>query len=119
MHAAKVPRDITFLGDSLISNFWRRPEPLTFDGYSVNNFGIGGDRLENVLFRVLNGEVTMHSMIVVLHIGINNVLRDDSPDAIFDGIDAICKEIFKSHIAAPFLLALFCQLSVILKNGRF
>ena len=98
VHAAKVPRAITFLGDSLISNFWRRPELLTFDGYSVHNFGIGGDRIENVLFRVLNGAVTMHSMIVVLHIGINNVLRDDSPNAIVDGIDAICKEIFKiSH----------------------
>ena len=86
-------RHITFLGDSLVSNFWRRPDLLTFGGEGFNNFGIGGDKTENVLYRVLHGEVTKHSRMIFLHVGANNVLRRDLPEEILGGIEAICNAI--------------------------
>ena len=53
----KFQRDVSFIGDSMISNFFRQPELLKFGGRPVNNFGIGGDKVENVLWRIRNGEV--------------------------------------------------------------
>ena len=53
------------------------------------NFGISGDRTENVLWRLHNGELEdVSPKIIVLSVGQENY--GDSPDIIAEGIRAIC-----------------------------
>ena len=53
------------------------------------NFGISGDRTENVLWRLHNGELEdVSPKIIVLSVGQENY--GDSPDTIAEGIRAIC-----------------------------
>lgn len=66
--------DLCFLGDS-ITAMW--PGDLfnkNFGKYQVVNFGVGGDRAENVLWRLENGELKGTSpKVIVLMIGTNNM----------------------------------------------
>jgi len=52
------------------------------------NYGIGGDKIENVLWRVLNGELTSLSpKLVAVHIGGNNISgNQDTDEEIVAGI---------------------------------
>jgi len=79
MHASYVEQtknkkfDLCFLGDS-ITQMW--PGDMFgkyFGKYNAVNFGIGGDRCENVLWRLKNGELKGRSpKVIVLLIGTNN-----------------------------------------------
>ena len=52
-------------------------------------FGISGDRTENVLWRLQNGELEdVSPKIIVLSVGQENY--GDSPEAIVEGVKAIC-----------------------------
>ena len=75
--------------------FWRSPHLLKVDHFRTLNCGVGGDRLENVLYRIQQGLVTRHSMIVVLQAGINNFLNGDPPEAIVNGLEVIFQEILR------------------------
>jgi lysophospholipase L1-like esterase len=92
--AAQADADVLFLGDS-ITYFWGdagRPER----GYPVwekqvaplraENFGIISDGVENVLWRVLNGELAGNPKVVVLIVGINDLFVGESPDDVALGI---------------------------------
>ena len=92
-----LKRGISFFGDSLISNFWRSPKLLQCGPEPVNNFGIGGDKIENVLWRLLHGEVPKHSKLIIIHVGTNNV-KHDSISEVIHGFRAICEAIWA---AAP------------------
>ena len=53
------------------------------------NFGISGDRTENVLWRLQNGELEdVSPKIIVLSVGQENY--GDSPEDIAEGVQAIC-----------------------------
>ena len=76
--------DVYFLGDS-ITRRWGAldyPEFLahwsrTFHGWNAANFGWGGDRTENILWRLENGELDgVDPKVVVLLAGTNNVGRE-------------------------------------------
>ena len=87
---------VLFLGDSITdfwhgdgANIWSRE----FYPLQSANFGIGGDKIENVLWRVENGEVAgLAPQVVVLLIGTNNT-SDDSVQAIVAGHAALVSEI--------------------------
>lgn len=75
--------DVYFLGDS-ITRRWGASDPAyrdllenwrkNFFGWNAANFGWGGDRVENILWRVENGELDdVHPKIVVLMAGTNNL----------------------------------------------
>jgi lysophospholipase L1-like esterase len=86
--------ELLLLGDS-ISEGW--PESIwqeRFPDTSVANFGIGGDRTENLLWRLQNGAADgLQPEVVVLMIGVNNFLqRDDSPQDVFTGVKAVIEE---------------------------
>ncbi len=85
--AAHEPVDVLFLGDS-ITDFWRN-DLLT--GYArgksvwearfvplhAANFGLSGDRIQHVLWRVEHGELDgLHPKVVVVLIGTNNMGAD-------------------------------------------
>jgi len=65
--------DLCFLGDSITDGWPRDMFNQYFGRYNVVNFGIGGDRTENVLWRLQNGELVGTSpKVIVLLIGTNN-----------------------------------------------
>jgi lysophospholipase L1-like esterase len=81
--------DLYFLGDSITRRWgatdypdflahWRK----TFHGWNVGNFGWGGDRTENILWRLENGELDgVNPKVIVLLAGTNNVGADPGDDA--------------------------------------
>jgi lysophospholipase L1-like esterase len=77
--ARKGDIDLLFLGDS-ITDFWRRPDrglsvwQKYFEPLHAANFGISGDRTQNVLWRVQNGELEgFKAKCIVLMLGTNNL----------------------------------------------
>jgi len=65
--------ELCFLGDSITAGWPADLLQERFGKYRPANFGIGGDRTENILFRLENGELLWTSpKTIVLLIGINN-----------------------------------------------
>ncbi len=89
----KVKDDIqlVFLGDSLTRR-WEDNIGLWdkyFAAYHPVNFGVGGDSLENIKWRILNGEFEgINPKVTVVLAGTNN-LDKDSQDVIVSGIEEI------------------------------
>jgi lysophospholipase L1-like esterase len=84
------PVDIVFDGDS-ITNRWETTGKDTWIARYADraaDFGIEGDRIENLLWRLSKGQVTgVNPKVVVLMIGTNNVGRS-TVDQIVGGIKA-------------------------------
>jgi lysophospholipase L1-like esterase len=81
--------DVYFVGDS-ITRRWGAldyPEFLahwkkTFHGWNAGNFGWGGDRTENILWRLENGELEgVNPKVIVILAGTNNIGREPGDDA--------------------------------------
>lgn len=91
------PVGLLFLGDS-ITEYWKNAPEIweTYYGrYQPANFGIAGDRVENVLWRIQNGELDgIDPRVVVLMIGTNNAHVSGSQD-IVRGIEVVLEEIQK------------------------
>jgi len=89
--------DVLFLGDSLMAGWrdkgagiWERH----FESLRVANFGIGGDRTHEVLWRLRDGELDgILPKVVVLMAGTNNISCGESPQHIADSIAGILSEI--------------------------
>jgi len=86
--------EVVFIGDSIVqqlkfTSLWNEK----INALHCLNFGIGGDRVENVYWRILNGEFEFNTKIkaVVLFVGTNNT--DCTPHEVFEGILAIIREI--------------------------
>lgn len=86
---------VVFLGDS-ITDFWsntgRQVWEANFAPYQPLNFGISGDRVENVLWRVENGllQPALQPDAFVIMIGTNNIgHRDEAPEAVANGISKL------------------------------
>jgi len=82
--AKKGGADILFLGDS-ITDGWRWGNggsqlwPKLYASRHALNFGIGYDRIQNVLWRVDHGELDgLNPKVVVLLIGTNNTGNEDN-----------------------------------------
>lgn len=90
--------DIEFIGDSITqgwetrgSNIWKQ-----FYGHrKVVNFGVSGDRTQHVLWRFQQGQLDgIHAKVAVVMIGTNNSNnRDNTPDEILAGVEAIVRQI--------------------------
>jgi len=81
--------DLYFVGDS-ITRRWRAtdyPKFLAnwkenFHGWNAANFGWGGDTIQNILWRLQNGELDgAHPKVIVLLAGTNNIGRTPASDA--------------------------------------
>jgi len=97
--------DLYFVGDS-ITRRWGAldyPELLAsfrenFSGWNAANFGWGGDRIENMLWRLDNGELQgVAPKVFVVQAGTNNLADFESAeeriDAIAAGIEAIVERL--------------------------
>ena len=90
--AAKGEAELVFLGDSITEmTRWSESWKQTFGGFRYVNFGIGGDRTQNVLWRLEHGEIgALKPKLVVLLIGTNNLWT--TPDDVGDvtrGVSAV------------------------------
>lgn len=68
--------EVLFLGDSITQGWSHAPDVFSkaFGHYKTANFGIGGDKTGNVLWRIDHGEVDgLSPRLVVLMIGVNNL----------------------------------------------
>lgn len=94
--AAKGNVDLLFMGDSITWGWQTRGKAVWNEYYGqlkAANFGIGGDRTENVLWRLQNGNLDgISPKVVVLLIGTNNTGRD-TPGQIVGGVTAVVREI--------------------------
>ena len=84
---------LVFLGDSLTRRWEDNPGLWNryFSSYHAANFGVGGDCLENIKWRILNGELDgINPKIIILLAGTNNLDRD-SEETIVSGIREIAE----------------------------
>lgn len=99
--------DLLFDGDS-ITDFWlgtgKEVWNKNYSRLNAADYGISGDRTENVLWRVQKGQVAgLRPKLVVLLIGTNN-MGDCSETQIAEGITAVVREYQKACPAAVILL---------------
>lgn len=119
--ARKGGIDVYFLGDSIVRR-WGCSDPqyadllknwtANFYGWNAGNFGWGADRIENILWRVENGELDgVNPKVIVLLAGTNNVGPNPAASVVTDvtkGIQAllrVCRA--KAPRAAILLTAVF------------
>jgi lysophospholipase L1-like esterase len=114
--------DVYFVGDS-ITRRWGAADPqylallenwkTNFFGWNAANFGWGGDRIENILWRLENGELDgVDPKVIVIQAGINNVGSDPGgPEKVKDitqGLSAllgVCQA--KAPAATVIMTAIF------------
>lgn len=101
---------LVFLGDSITAGWGSKKEiwDKAFGAYKPANFGIGGDRTQHVLWRIMNGELDgIKPKAAVLMIGTNNS-GSDPAEGIAKGITRIVETIrAKQPQAKILLLAVF------------
>jgi lysophospholipase L1-like esterase len=90
--------DLLFLGDSLTQGWTGAGKELwdkTFAPLNAANFGIGGDKTGNVLWRLDHGEVDgLSPKVVVLMIGVNNLWSGkNTGEEIAGGVRAIVEKL--------------------------
>ncbi|MHB1307466.1 MAG: glucuronyl esterase domain-containing protein [Limisphaerales bacterium] len=114
--------DVYFVGDSITRRWGATDRPYrpllenwttNFFGWNAANFGWGADRIEHILWRLLNGELEgVNPKVIVVLAGINNVGREPGDtrkiEDIIRGLRAIvevCQE--KAPGATVILTGLF------------
>lgn len=99
--------ELVFVGDSIIQG-WSEQETWedNFGRYHTANFGIGGDKTQNLLWRLENGAIgNLRPKVVVLLIGTNNFgHNDDSARNVFRGIQAIVEKLREAFPKARIML---------------
>jgi lysophospholipase L1-like esterase len=85
------PCDIIFIGDS-ITEGWLGPGRAVWDKYYAPrhalDFGVGGDKTQNVLWRLNNMDIqNLKPKVAVVMIGTNNLTNN--PHEIADGVKAV------------------------------
>ena len=86
--------DLVLLGDSIM-HFWEWKHPASWrkltEGRTVLNLGYGGDRTENVIWRIEHGELDGYkARNIVLMIGTNNNSSDSTdPANVAKGVETI------------------------------
>jgi lysophospholipase L1-like esterase len=98
--------EVAFYGDSLIQflddDVWNRDaKPI-----KAGNFGISSDRVENLLWRLQNGELNglRRLKVAVVMIGSNNYGSPSSAASIASGIEMVLKTIHQRQPRAQILL---------------
>lgn len=100
MKAAGTPPGVVFIGDSITQGWENEGRPVwteKFARYHPLNLGYGGDRTENVLWRLQHGEIDgIAPRVAVLMIGTNNAgHRQEDPATVAAGIRRLVEELRK------------------------
>ena len=101
--------DVVMLGDSIM-HFWEWKNASSWakftKGRTVLNLGYGGDKTQNVLWRIDHGELDGYTArCVVVMIGTNNnSVNDSDPEAVAAGIWKIVEEVRRHQPCAKVIL---------------
>ena len=104
LHAAFLKRRtdktrVLFIGASIMERFRQAGKEVWADHYvplDADDFGIGGDQTQNVLWRLDQGELDgMRPKVIVLQIGNNNLDMGYSVDEAVAGVGAVLADIHK------------------------
>ena len=101
--------DLVLLGDSIM-HFWEWKHPASWkkltQGRTVLNLGYGGDRTQNVLWRIAHGELDGYkAKNVVLMIGTNNNSSNDTdPANVAKAVEKIAAEVRAKQPGAQLIL---------------
>ena len=78
---------LVLLGDSIIANFSKCTDVFDnfFSSFRTLNFGISGDKIQNVLWCAKNITLPSSLEYIIIHCGTNNV-GDNSPEEIAEGV---------------------------------
>jgi lysophospholipase L1-like esterase len=115
--------DVYFEGDSITRRWGATDYPQllenwkqNFFGWNAADFGWGADRVENILWRLENGELDgVHPKVIVLLAGTNNV-GNRAPAA---GVEALAGEVAEGLEAVVHVLRSKAPEAVILVTGIF
>ena len=95
MQARRINPRVVFLGDSITQGWGgegRAEWDARFAPLGAANLGIGGDRTQNILWRIAHGALDgLHPELVVLKIGVNNLwaeVLECGTDKVADGVAA-------------------------------
>ena len=109
--------DIALVGDS-ITHYWERKHPTSWailtNRYSAINLGYGGDRTQDVLWRITNGELDGYrAKVVMVMIGTNNnSAKSSRPEHVARGVERILEVVREKQPQAKIiLLPIFPRLS--------
>ena len=89
--ASTSKANLVFIGDSIVNRLTRYKHicEKKFFSYNAINLGIGGNKIQNVFWRIKNGTLPLKTTIfLVLHCGTNNI-DNDKPIDIAEGILSI------------------------------
>jgi lysophospholipase L1-like esterase len=107
----QAPIDLLFVGDSITDQWSTKGSDVWkthFTRWNPANFGVGGDRTENVIWRITNGELDGFSpKVMVLMIGTNNTHSNSAEDIVAGIRKIIDITRQKSPEAKVLLLAVF------------
>lgn len=100
--------DVAFVGDSMTHRWQLEGKEVwdeSFAAWKPMNLGIGGDRTQNLLWRITTGKelVGIEPKVFVLLIGTNN-LASHKPDEIATGVKVIVAELQKQKPQARILV---------------
>lgn len=104
--------EFVLIGDS-ITDWWRKrngPDTYArFASWKPLDLGVAAETTEEVLWRLLNGELDgIHPKVIMLMIGTNNIARGDQPEWVAAGVKKILETIrTKQPQAKILLLAIF------------
>jgi len=97
--------DLAFVGDSITARWGGDSWKKHWGSYRAVNMGIGGDRTQNVLWRLQNGQLDGYkARLFVLMIGTNNTDKNTDPADVAAGIKAILALIQSKQPQAKILL---------------
>jgi beta-glucosidase len=105
----KGPVGLLFLGDS-ITDFWPKRGEASwkkFADYKPANFGISGEKTEQILWGISNGELDgIDPKAVVIMIGTNNLGHhgDEKPEWVAAGVEKIVRRVHEKLPNANILL---------------
>lgn len=96
---------VLFFGDDILSGLIFTEVYRMLEEMHLLNFSIRGDLIQNILWRIINGEMELRPKIVVLHCGTNNT-PTDSAEEISEGILECVNQIRKKFDGFVVLLTL-------------
>ena len=93
---------VVLLGDSMIKHLADEGNLNTWN-ISVKReslfLGQGGDKIENLLWRIIYGRLPQSTQVIIVHIGTNNLpIKESKPADIAKGILNICQKDLYSKI---------------------
>ncbi len=107
LHGKQV--DVVLLGDSIV-HYWEEKHQDSWasftNGLTVLNLGYAGDKTQNVIWRILHGELDGYeAKVVVIEIGTNNNTNDKSnPADVATGVERIVELVHERQPNAKVIL---------------